>query len=250
MAQDPPCSPLDEEDRRRLVATARRYSRDEQEAEDLVQAALLVAIERGRPLSDRGWLAGVMRNLGAMRVRTEVRRRRREQAFVELGRLEPPDPLSVPDPDGLSPALARVAQLVGRGCTRDEVRWLLGIRDTTPRQRLSALRRVARPAAPPAAAPRPPGPARRDLVDHPALRQAVVGSADPDGHLFVVSPLTNRDPAATGERHPTWRTSCSAHTASDPCSSSPPTSIAPRPSTETPSGSRLSACPPTKAPTG
>ena len=67
-----------------LHALARRATRRPDEAHDLVQAALLAALESGRTdLSapdTRRWLAGVIHNRAAFDARTSARRRRRETA--------------------------------------------------------------------------------------------------------------------------------------------------------------------------
>jgi DNA-directed RNA polymerase specialized sigma24 family protein len=179
-----------------LLAIARRHSRSRDEAEDLVQSACLAAIATGRrdfgDAQVMAWLAGTLRNLGAMDARGAARRRQREAEFVRRVALTTGGALPLPDPAGLPPALARTARLIAAGCTRDELRWLLGISDTALRQRLSTLRRVARaadtsPVAGTAMAPR--GPARPALLT--ATRRvpsATVGSHDPDGNLFVIGP--------------------------------------------------------------
>lgn len=177
----------------KLLALARRHTRTCDEAEDLVQAACVAALASGRrDFSDErvmAWLAGTLRNLGAMHVRGVVRRRRREEEFVRQTALREDD-MPLPDPAGLSPALARTARLIAAGCTRDEIRWLLGISDAALRQRLTALRRVARPAdAPEPAMVLPQGTARPHLLA--AMKRvpsAHVGSHDPDGHLFSIRP--------------------------------------------------------------
>ena len=75
---------------RALRAQARRLVRRAEEADDLVQDALLAALEAGR--SDPPWLAGVLRKQSAMTARSAIRRRRREAsagvetAAAELGR--------------------------------------------------------------------------------------------------------------------------------------------------------------------
>lgn len=179
-----------------LLALARRHSRSRDEAEDLVQSACLAALASGRRDFGDGqvmaWLAGTLRNLGAMDARTAARRRRREAEYVRRVALTAQAGLPLPDPTGLPPALARTARLIAAGCTRDELRWLLGVSDTALRQRLTALRRVARaaeagPASGPPIAPR--GQARPALLAATRrLPTATVGSHDPDGNLFVIGP--------------------------------------------------------------
>ena len=100
-----------------LHALARRVSRRADEADDLVQEALLVALESGRTNlaspETRRWLAGVIRNRAAFDARTSVRRRRRETGWSEAQpaaaiRTEAP----APELAHLSPAL-RVTALLG-----------------------------------------------------------------------------------------------------------------------------------------
>lgn len=178
----------------RLLALARRYSRSRDEAEDLVQSACLAALASGRrDFGDErvmAWLAGTLRNLGALRARGAVRQRRREAEYTRRVGLAGVEDWAVPDPAGLPPALARTARLIAAGCTRDELRWLFGISDAALRQRLSALRRVARPAV--AAPPQlevPQGPVRQLLLAAvKRLPSAHLGSHDPDGYGFSVRP--------------------------------------------------------------
>jgi DNA-directed RNA polymerase specialized sigma24 family protein len=191
----------------RLLALARRHSRTRDEAEDLVQAACLAALTSGR--QDFGdervmaWLAGTLRNLGAMQARCAARRRQREAEYARRAALAGGNDWAFPDPAGLSPALARTARLISAGCTREELRWLFGISDAALRQRLAALRRVARPAdAPPSRTVLPQGTVRPHLLAAmKRLPSAHLGSHDPDGHPFSIRPshpATPRQPE--GER--------------------------------------------------
>jgi RNA polymerase sigma-70 factor, ECF subfamily len=80
-------------DLRWLRQFARVLARDGDEADDLVQEALVAAWRRGPDSEEslRPWLATVVRNLFRMRLRADARRERREQT-VE-------GPTSAPDPD-------------------------------------------------------------------------------------------------------------------------------------------------------
>jgi RNA polymerase sigma factor (sigma-70 family) len=64
-----------------LLALARRLARPGDDADDLAQETLLVAMQQPERAS-RSWLAGVLRNLGRMRARTDGRRRARERGVV------------------------------------------------------------------------------------------------------------------------------------------------------------------------
>ncbi|MCY1071353.1 sigma-70 family RNA polymerase sigma factor [Nannocystis sp. RBIL2] len=80
-------------DLRWLRQFAQVLARDGDEADDLVQEALVAAWRRG-PNSEgslRPWLATVVRNLFRMRLRADARRERREQTIE--------GPTSAPDPD-------------------------------------------------------------------------------------------------------------------------------------------------------
>lgn len=176
----------------RLLAVARRHSRTADDAEDLVQAACLAAVTSGR--RDFGdpqvmaWLVGTVRNLGALHARTAARRHRRDAEYLRQAHLADTAPPARPDPEGLPPALARTARLIAAGCTRDELRWLLGISDAALRQRLSALRRSVRRAEGPAPdGIEPRGQVRQQLrVALQRLPAGHLGSHDPDGHAFVI----------------------------------------------------------------
>lgn len=61
-----------------LVALARRLARPGDDADDLAQETLLVAMQQPERAS-RSWLAGVLRNVRRMRVRTDGRRAARER---------------------------------------------------------------------------------------------------------------------------------------------------------------------------
>lgn len=181
-----------------LLALARRHSRTRDEAEDLVQAACLAAITSGRrDFGDErvmAWIAGTLRNLGAMQARGATRRRQREAEYARRATLTGSDDCALPDPAGLSPALARTARLIAAGCTREELRWLFGISDAALRQRLTALRRVARRAdASPPGIVVPQGTARPHLLAAmKRLPSAHLGSHDPDGYLFSIRPHIRR----------------------------------------------------------
>lgn len=178
-----------------LHALARRVSRRAEEADDLVQEALLTALEAGRTnLSSpetRRWLAGVIRNRAAFDARTSARRRRRETGWSEAqpaaaSRSE----TTAPELAHLSPGLRVTALLALSGHTRQEIGWLLNLSDTALRQRISQLKRALDAAPTPDADPSGPlafGRIRRALLGPTRRPDAILASHDPDGHLFVVS---------------------------------------------------------------
>lgn len=182
---------------RELLSVARRFTRSEDEARDLAQDAVVIALARG--FDDwfapgrRGWLRGVLQKRAAFLVRGQVRRRRREAL-----------------PDGASAgagttwawqagflaslprSLRVVAALASADLCAAEIRWLLGLSETALRQRLTALRRAVRAQAelPTRTAPERRasfGRARPQLLA--GLRQQhgrVVATHDPDGHVILL----------------------------------------------------------------
>jgi RNA polymerase sigma factor (sigma-70 family) len=190
-----------------LRAAAARASRVPDEAEDLLQDALLEAVRAGRgDLSqavNQRWLLGTIRNLGLMTARGAVRRRRREATFADEPTAMAPSAMHADDPalrrwlETLPPSLRRVAELALAGHDRQEIAWLLDLKPVTLRQRIVALRaRLAERAVDQfdlgRAEPAPAGVAlrlgliRRALLPVARARQAA-GVHDPDGHLLLIA---------------------------------------------------------------
>ena len=179
------------------MRTARRFARSEDEARDLVQDALVIALARGfddwSSPGRRGWLRGVVRKRAAFVVRGQTRRRRREEL-----------------PDGASGSSAKrwvwqadflaslprslrvVAALASADLCAAEIRWLLGLSDTALRQRLSALRGAVRAEAePPTLTTSEPqlsfgGPRAQLLAGLRRQHGRVVATHDPDGHAILL----------------------------------------------------------------
>jgi len=189
-----------------LHAQARRNARRPDEADDLLQTALLAALESGRTdlaaPETRRWLSGVIRNRAAFDARTAARRRRRDSAWgedvlpdAERGGGSSPRLRSEMEGAGatlpdLPPSLRLTALLALSGHTRREIGWLLNLSDTALRQRISQLKRALENAPTPQAdpiGPLPFGRIRRALLGPARREQAFLASHDPDGHLFVVS---------------------------------------------------------------
>lgn len=178
-----------------LHALARRVSRRAEEADDLVQDALLTALESGRTNlaapETRRWLAGVIRNRAAFDARTSARRRRRETGWSEAQPATAASTeVSAPELAHLSPALRVTALLALSGHTRQEIGWLLNLSDTALRQRISQLKRALDASPTPDAVLTGPlafGRIRRALLGPTRRPDAILASHDPDGHLFVVS---------------------------------------------------------------
>jgi RNA polymerase sigma-70 factor (ECF subfamily) len=201
MPPDPILEPLNE-----LRAVARAHSRVSDEAEDLLQDALLEAVRAGRAdltqAANYRWISGTIRNLGAMRARGAVRRRLREARWTadDATQREPePEMQSVPLPwreipeiSQLPPSLRQVALLALSGHDRREISWLLNVSEAAMRQRIAMLRRklqqLETPGAQGPSADRalPLGLIRRALLPVVVASQSA-GAHDPDGHLLVLS---------------------------------------------------------------
>jgi DNA-directed RNA polymerase specialized sigma24 family protein len=204
---------------RRLRTEARRHARRAADADDLLQDALLIALENGR--DDPAWLSGVIRNHAAMQARSATRRRRREAAVAAADAVD--DPERTPPSAGallerLPPAARRVAVLALHGLNAEEIRWILGLSATAFRQRLTSIRKVLAALAPAQRAEamalayiRDParsvdlqfGLVRRTLVA--ALRGTRriaadgIGTHDADGHLLVLRGHAHTSPGGGNE---------------------------------------------------
>lgn len=179
-----------------LARAALRESRRSDEAEDLLQTVLLAAVEQGRTdltvEDNRRWVAGALRKRARFDARTAVRRKRREANSTTLHPQPSPDPnADTSDFVRTLPQSLKVTTLLAlTGHTRAEMGWLLGVSDATLRQRLAQVKKRWREGD------------NGTVADHPGLdssldwrirqsllprtRDAVLGSHDPDGHLFVV----------------------------------------------------------------
>lgn len=184
-----------------LRAIARRHARRAEEADDLLQSALLAALEAGRTdltsEEARHWLAGTMRNKAKMEARAAARRCRRDDAWAGQQRENAPPQSSdsgLADALGrLSPALRVTALLALNGCTRAEIGWLLGLSNPALRQRIAQLRKVlaktslAQSAGLPEDGQLAYGRIRQALLTA-TRRVGLLASHDPDGHLFLIAP--------------------------------------------------------------
>jgi len=182
---------------REILRTARRFAHSEDEARDLVQDALVIALARG--FEDwslperRRWLRGVVRKRAAFVSRGEKRRRRREElpegapGAVPRGWVWRREFLA-----SLPRSLRVVAALASADLCAAEIRWLLGLSDTALRQRLAALGRAVRaePETPTQTAPEPQpafgGPRAQLLALLRQQRGRVFATHDPDGHAILL----------------------------------------------------------------
>jgi RNA polymerase sigma-70 factor (ECF subfamily) len=188
---------------RDLLRVARRVTRSPEEARDLVQDAVVIALARGfhdwPSPARRSWLRGVVQKRAALLVREQVRRRRREQV------------LDVVDPErrgwtwrpgflaSLPRSLREVAALVGADLDAAEIRWILGLGDTAFRQRLTGLRRALRaepePTVPAGEPPGSFGPGRAEVLASLRRRGGrVLATHDPDGHPLFLHIVAHETP--------------------------------------------------------
>lgn len=192
---------------RRLRSTARRHANSAADADDLVQDALLIALEEGRDALDANalpWLSGVIRQRALMQARSAIRRRRRDALFAPSPDERMPPPAAAPDAQALlanlPPAARRVAVLALHGLGHEEIRWILGVPDTAFRQRLTRIRKALGAMSPGQRAEAMAlayvrDPSRSVDLQFGLVRRALkaalggrdgLGSHDPDGHLLVV----------------------------------------------------------------
>lgn len=190
----------------RLTAIARREA-GATLAEDVVQDALLVAVEQGRvdldDVENQRWLCGVVRYRARMAARRARRAARRDHLWQQ-SRMEPQvgqGPLLAEILEGLPPSLRTLAALVMTGHNRREIAWLLRLPDTALRQRVSALRRhlVSRGLSTPGELTGlhldlAYGRIRDALLPALLRHGGTFASHDPDGHLFVVRSSQNASP--------------------------------------------------------
>lgn len=192
---------ISSQDLRKLRRIASRWARSAAEADDLVQDALVVAVESARAFDSPqfyAWASAVIRRRALFVARTEGRRRRRDANFAvdAAYAMSPSDALSLPRAfvDSLSPSLQTVALLVNSGLGREEIASVLRISDMSLRQRISSLRKAwqkhgfeAGISDPPRRSRPPCGLQRRVLkgmvMTAPNARFAI---ADPDGHAILI----------------------------------------------------------------
>ncbi|MFC4727228.1 RNA polymerase sigma factor [Coralloluteibacterium thermophilus] len=185
-----------------LLSCARRYGTGREDAEDLLQDALLEAVRVGRhdlaQPSGRAWMHGVLRRRAAFLARTAARRRAREASVVPAPGAPAPRRPPWAFVERLPRAQRQVAVLLSAGYGRGEIAHLLGLRDVALRQRLSALRRAwnawtADDAGRGLVAAEAPTDVRALGLLRRALRgllqqrpQARLATLDPDGHPLLV----------------------------------------------------------------
>lgn len=189
-----------------LIAIARRCSQRTDEAEDIVQDALVEALKQGRSelghAANMRWIVGVIRNRARMHIRSRVRGRLRDGAWQAVrGDTLAPAELAggMACLENLPRTLKSLLALVLSGHDRREIAHLLRISDDALRQRIVALKReLARQGA-----IMPHDDAGFTLgLSYGRIRLALgrgldqhggfLASHDPDGHLFFVRRSQNR----------------------------------------------------------
>lgn len=183
-----------------LLRYARKTTKRADEAEDLLQTVLLAAIEAGRTDTtcpeNRRWILGALRKRALFDARSAIRRRRREEYATTAILSETPDvealPLSLVNK--LSPPLRLTALLALSGHTKPEIAYLLRLSDATLRQRIASIKRQFRKEGQMDLSGVPGlegllayGRIRKALLKTVHKTNAVLGSHDPDGFLFIVS---------------------------------------------------------------
>lgn len=191
-----------------LLRLARHHSRRGDEAEDLLQDALLDAVAAGRAdlgdTSNRRWLAGVIRNRAAMAARGAARRLRRDTLWQREHREAESNATAAEFGEvlrDLPPALKAVAALALSGHSRREIAYLLRLGDAALRQRVVALKRQLANRGIPMPALTSGlnlelsyGRIRDALLPKLVREGGVFASHDPDGHLIVFSTSQNAGP--------------------------------------------------------
>lgn len=182
-----------------LLQYASKVTFQSHEAEDLLQTALLAAIEAGRAdltcVNNRKWLIGAIRNQSAFYARSAARRQKREASVAYLSDMETESAVATTDfVNTLPSSLKTTALLALTGHTKAEIAWLLQIADSALRQRIVQIkkrwrlydgRHVLELGG--LSADLPFGRIRKSLMTLPLRDSATLGSHDPDGHLFMVS---------------------------------------------------------------
>ena len=188
------------------LAVAGKYSRRTDEAGDVLQDALLIAVNKGRLdfslEENRRWFSGVLRNRAAMIARTEARRRKREgeHATDQETSDMPKDNGDTKFLERFPPAARKLAGLMLHGMTRSEIMFVLSLSETAFRQRLTTIRKVLSGLSPELRAEATALAYYRDAGDashlefglvRRALLQGIrltseIGTHDPDGHLLLI----------------------------------------------------------------
>lgn len=189
---------------RDIVKLARRFTHSDDEARDLAQDGLMIALDQGfedwASPERRPWLYGVLRRRAAFVARTNSRRAGRERVAPTATESSPTTLTWCPSfLATLPPSLRVVATLASADLSAAEMRWLLQLTPAALRSRLSALRRAIRAESelPTLSLDEPRGSlgSRRTvlLAGLKRTKLPMVATQDPDGHaiFFRVVAHTN-----------------------------------------------------------
>lgn len=189
----------------KLRRLAQRLARTGEEADDLVQHALLAALERNRPWDEDRflpWTSGVMMRRALFIARTAGRRRRRDSTYVEVTSAPSPPCAKLPLAfiEALPRSLQTIARLANAGLGREEIAHVLDISDVALRKRVSDLRKAwsqsGADADFAAATSSLPCGIRRRSLKSALLRlpEARCAITDPDGHEIFLGPTHKMAP--------------------------------------------------------
>ncbi|MFK3866327.1 RNA polymerase sigma factor [Pseudoalteromonas rhizosphaerae] len=182
-----------------LLHYAFKVTLHKEEAEDLLQTALLAAIEAKRSdlscVNNRRWIIGVLRNQSTFNARSAARRKTREASVAYLRNMQTQSEVSPHHfVDTLPPSLKTTALLALTGHTKKEISWLLRASDMALRQRIVQIKRRWRLydggdifELKGLIGELPFGQIRKALLKAPCRDDDTVASHDPDGHLFMVT---------------------------------------------------------------
>jgi RNA polymerase sigma-70 factor (ECF subfamily) len=186
-----------------LLRYAYKVTLHKEEAEDLLQTALLVAVEAKRSdltcVKNRRWLMGVLRNQSVFNARSAARRKKREATLTNTNNIHTyNDETATYFIDSLPPSLKTTALLVLTGHCKKEIIWLLRVSDAALRQRIAEIKRRWQQTGARQileleglAEDLPFGQIRKALLNAPCRDEATLASHDPDGHLFMVTSQNN-----------------------------------------------------------
>ncbi len=194
------------------LSIARKFSRSQNDAKDLLQECLLIAIKQERLdfniENNRKWFTGVLKNQATMMARSEFRRRNREQIMANKVKSH-----SILNLDSvlqvevnaqllnkLTPSTRKVMTLILSGFNRQEICSALKLSSDALRQRLSMIRKSFKklPKDMQKEAIATAYQRRKENSDDLAfglIRRALyrllrdgsgIGTHDPDGHLLII----------------------------------------------------------------
>ncbi|WP_339067785.1 sigma factor [Teredinibacter turnerae] len=180
-----------------LLSYARKMTFYGDEAEDLLQTALLAALEANRGdithEANRRWLVGVLRKQSLFVARTAARRKKREAAVTCVGQSSAENAPSTSDfVNTLPPKLKTTALLILTGHSKLEIAFLLRVSDCALRQRIAQIKKQWRLfdgrsvfELPGLSGELAYGRIRQALLKAPVRNKVTLATHDPSGHLIM-----------------------------------------------------------------